>query len=77
MKELPNLQDFGASIIHLPDWVLPLCPFVEPPEEPGSDQAQSSSLGIHPGIPAGQTKPSLSALEKQLSRILRKSDGLR
>jgi hypothetical protein len=29
-----------------------LCPFIQPSEEPGSDQAQSSSLGIHPGIPA-------------------------
>jgi hypothetical protein len=28
-----------SSLSHLPDWILLLCSFVEPPEEPGSEQA--------------------------------------
>jgi hypothetical protein len=48
---LNSLQVFGASIIHPPEWILPLCLFWSL-EEPGGNQAQSSNLSIHPGIPA-------------------------
>jgi hypothetical protein len=42
----------GASIIHLPDWILPLRPSWSHLEEPGTTRLQNSCLGIHPGIPA-------------------------
>jgi hypothetical protein len=54
----------GASIIHLPNWILPLC-LSWSLEEPGRDQAQSSSLGIHQeyrlvAIPTWLLKPPTS-----------------
>jgi hypothetical protein len=49
---LNSLQDSGASIIHLPDWILPSA-FAGVWKSLEATRLKAPSLGIHPGIPAG------------------------
>ncbi len=50
---LSSRQDFGASVIRLPDWILSLRPSWSHRKSLGSNQAQSSRLDTHPGRPTG------------------------